>query len=78
MVPDRSNDTPTRLVMDLMRDGHLLTRTIPDLPKPDAKGEIPYLANLPVGNLKPGQYEFRATVHQGSAGDQKTISVTLQ
>jgi hypothetical protein len=78
LYPDHANGAPARLVLDLMRDGKLLTRTTPELPKPDEKGEIPYLANVPVGNLKPGQYEFRATVMQSREADQKTISVILQ
>ena len=69
---------PPRLVIDLLRDGKLLTRSTPDLPAVNAQGEIPYLANVPVGALKPGEYEFRATYYQGKAGDQRTIAVTLQ
>jgi hypothetical protein len=38
--------------------------------------EIPYLANLPIGTLEPGQYEYRATLLQGNAADQKPIAVT--
>jgi hypothetical protein len=38
--------------------------------------EIPYLANLPIGTLQPGQYEYRATLLQGNAADQKPIAVT--
>ncbi|MGD0578960.1 MAG: VWA domain-containing protein, partial [Bryobacteraceae bacterium] len=51
LYPDAANPAPPRLVIDLLRDGKLLSRSSPDLPKADEKGEIPYLANLPVGAL---------------------------
>ena len=78
LYPDSALPDPPRLVIDLLRDGKLLSRSTPELPASDPNGEIPYLANLPVGTLKPGQYEFRATLLQGSAADQKTIAVTLE
>jgi len=78
LYPDSASKEPPRLVVDLMREGKIVSRSIPALPASDDIGEIPYLANLPIGPLQPGQYEFRATLLQGNAADQKTIAVTLE
>ena len=77
LYPDSASKESPRLVIDLLREGKMVSRSTPDLPAPDDIGEIPYLANLPVGPLQSGQYEFRATLLQGNASDQKTIAVTL-
>ncbi len=78
LYPDAGSELQPRLVVDLLHDGKLVSRSTPTLPPTDTNGEIPYLANLPVGTLQPGQYEFRATLLQGAAADQKTIAVTLE
>jgi VWFA-related protein len=77
LYPDAASKEASRLVIDLLREGRIVSRSTPALPASDG-GEIPYLANLPVGTLQPGQYEFRATLLQGDAADQKTIAVTLE
>lgn len=77
LYPDVASKQPPRLVIDLLREGRIVSRSTPDVPAASDGGEIPYLANLPVGTLKPGQYEFRATLLQGNAADQKAIAVTL-
>ena len=77
LYPDASLEAQPRLVVDLMREGKVVSRSRPDLPA-SKDGEIPYLANLPVGTLQPGQYEFRATLLQGASAAQKTIAVTLE
>jgi VWFA-related protein len=76
LYPDATSKAQTRLVIDLLREGKIVSRSTPDLPAA-SDGEIPYLANLPVGTLTPGQYEFRATLLQGNSADQKAIAVTL-
>ncbi len=78
LYPDSASQEQPRLVVDLLREGKLISRSTPDLPASAGGAEIPYLANLPVGTLQPGQYEFRATLVQGAAGDRKTIAVTLE
>jgi VWFA-related protein len=77
LYPDAASKERPRLVIDLLREGRIVSRSTPDLPASDDVGEIPYLANLPVGTLQAGQYEFRATLLQGNAADQKAIAVTL-
>lgn len=78
LYPDAASAAQPRLVVDLLREGKLVSRSTPDLPASVDGAEIPYLANLPVGTLHPGQYEFRATLLQGTAEDHKTIAVTLE
>ncbi len=78
LYPDSAAKQRPRLVVDLLREGKLVSRSTPDLPTSVDGAEIPYLANLPVGTLQPGQYEFRATLLQGEAADQRAISVTLE
>lgn len=64
------------LVLDLLQDGKLIARDRPKVEAP-ASGAIPYVANVPVRGLAPGQYEFRATLIQGKLAAQRSLFVNL-
>jgi VWFA-related protein len=76
--PDPANSSPPRLVLEIVKDGAVLQQASPDLPKPDATGAIPYIAAMPMKNLSPGEYVFRATLVQGAAAAQQSLPLTLQ
>lgn len=73
-----ATDDRPRLVLDLIKDGELITRSTPALPQPAHDGTIPYLANLPLKGLAPGQYELRATVIEAEQGVQRSLFVNVQ
>jgi VWFA-related protein len=72
-LPERAE-----LVLDLLRDGKLLARDRPTIEPPGNGGEFPYIANVPMGGLGPGQYEFRATLIQGKLAAQRSLFVNLR
>lgn len=76
LYPDSTAEAP-QLVLDLMRDGQLLSRSTPSLPAAE-QGSIPYLANTPLQNVPPGQYEFRATLVQGQRAAQQSLYVNIE
>jgi VWFA-related protein len=53
------------LLLELLADGQLLGRGDLELPEPDERGEIPYIASVPIAELEPGRYEVRVIVRQG-------------
>ncbi len=72
-----AGDEKPRLVLDLIRDGRLISRSLPTLPDADANGAIPFVATLPVAGLGAGPVEIRATVLDGDKGIQRSLFVTL-
>lgn len=64
--PDpQSKEKPT-LTLEYVQDDKLVGRGDFDLPAPDSQGRIPWALFTPIASLKPGSYEVRAIVHQGS------------
>lgn len=78
LYPDDTLKDKPKLVLDLMKDGVLLARSTPELPPAELSGAVPYVANTPLDKIKPGQYQFRATLIQGEAASQKSFYVNVQ
>ena len=76
--PDEGSAEKPRLVLDLLKDGKVLTRSIPELPAADVLGRIPFLANTPLDVVGAGQYEFRATLLHGESSARKSIFVDVE
>jgi hypothetical protein len=53
------------LTLEFVRDGRVVGQSVPELPAPNANGQIPYLLTLPATRFPPGQYEVRAELKQG-------------
>jgi VWFA-related protein len=69
----------TALKVALVQDDKVLAQGEPELPAPDAKGRIPFIATLPAGTLTAGNYEVRVTVQQGAnPGVQRRMMVTVE
>ena len=60
------------LTLALLREGTLVARSSPDLPAPDEKGRIAYIATIPSTGLSAGRYEVRAILRQGTLMTEET------
>jgi hypothetical protein len=78
MYPEASLSEKPRLIMEVMRDGNVLSKSVPELPAADPSGAIPFVANTPLTGVPPGQYQFRATLMHGQTGVRKSIYVNIE
>ena len=67
--------TMPKLTVQLFRDGKEVKRSLLDLPKPDATGAIPMVAEM---SLQPGSYSLRVTAQQGTQLAQSVRSLTIE
>jgi VWFA-related protein len=72
-VPPGS-DGPHDLLLEIVREGQVVTRAAPALPRPDARGRIPYIARMPVSAFRPGRYEIRAVLAASGHEASETCS----
>jgi VWFA-related protein len=54
-----------QLTLEFSLDGVTVARSTPQLPEPDAEGQISYVATLPASDLAPGRYQVKALLQQG-------------
>jgi VWFA-related protein len=66
------------LAMEVAQDGQVVARGTPELPAPNAQGEIPYVATLPIDSLRAGRYEIQVTVRQNGATATERTLVNLE
>jgi VWFA-related protein len=66
-----TTDKP-ELTLALLREGTLVARSSPELPAPDDKGRIAYIATIPSTGLSAGRYEVRAILRQGTLLTEET------
>ena len=74
IYPKAGNGAKPVLRVRLLKDGRTIATLKPDVAAPDASGGIPMLLKL---TDKPGSYEVRATVTQGSNSTERTLQYTL-
>ena len=67
VYPSKKSTEPPRLTFQLIRDGKVVGQSTLELPDANEKGEIPYVATVPIEDLDPGRYEVRAVVVQGES-----------
>ncbi len=77
VYPEVGSAEQPRLVLELSRDGSPVAAVSPDLPPPNERGEIPYVASLPMSGFEAGQYELRAIVTQGAAAVEERTVFTI-
>ncbi len=58
----------------MRRDGQVVGRATPELPRADANGRIAYLGELPADRFPPGRYELWAVAQQGAAEARQATS----
>jgi hypothetical protein len=74
IYPKAGNGAKPVMRVRLLKDGRTIATLKPDVAAPDASGGIPMLLKL---TDKPGSYEVRATVTQGSNSTERTLQYTL-
>jgi VWFA-related protein len=74
IYPEPGNATKPVVRVRLLKDGRTIATLRPDVAAPDASGGIPMLLKL---TGKPGSYEVRATITQGSSSTERTLQYTL-
>jgi hypothetical protein len=72
-----TTDKP-ELTLALLREGTLVARSSPDLPAPDDKGRIAYIATIPSTGLTSGRYEVRAILRQGASVTEETTFFSIR
>lgn len=71
-------DAALQLMVEILQDGAPVARATPEV-KSAAKGApIPYLASIPYENFKPGQYEARIVVRQGTQAAEEHTFFTIR
>ena len=66
------------LSIDFLSDGKPVAHGEPKLPAADESGRIAYIAETPIGTLKPGQYEVTVTVKQAGKAAQERLLVNIE
>jgi len=74
IYPEAGNRAKPVVSVRLLKDGRTAATLKPDMAARDASGGIPMLLKL---TEKPGSYEVRATVTQGSRSTERTLHYTL-
>jgi VWFA-related protein len=78
VYPQPQATTPPELSIDFLLDGKPVAHGEPKLPAADANGRIAYIAETPIGTLKPGQYEINVTVKQSGKTAQERLFVNIE
>ena len=74
VYPAAGENAKLELAMELSRDGIPIGVVTPELPAPDERGMIQYVASLPLDKFAPGEYQLRTVVRQGeSAAAEQTV-----
>jgi len=67
-----------KLTIDFLQGGKLVARSEPPVPEAGDDGRIPVLAEVPIGRLKPGEYEIQAKVSQAGRGAEERMLIEIQ
>ncbi|MGC4052968.1 MAG: VWA domain-containing protein [Paludibaculum sp.] len=78
LYPDETSQEQPKVVLELLKDGQVVSRSSPALPAAAVDGSIPYVANIPLDTVQAAQYQFRATLIQGNFGAQKSIYLNIE
>jgi VWFA-related protein len=66
-----------RATLELFGSGQQLAKAPLELAKPDAAGRIRQVSRIPLEALKPGSYELRVTVEQGSQRTSRQLAFRI-
>jgi hypothetical protein len=75
--PPPGREGPVDLLLEFVREGQVVGRAAPALPRPDEKGEIPYIARISAVRFTPGRYEIRAELKAGRERVTEACSFTV-
>ena len=77
VYPAKGSTFTPLLTVDLLQNGNGLASVPLKLPAPTDSGKIPYVGNLPLMSLQPGEYELRASVRTDKGSAVRTTKFTL-
>ncbi|HKX00334.1 MAG TPA: VWA domain-containing protein [Bryobacteraceae bacterium] len=77
VYPLNSGADKPELKMEFIKDGTPIGQASPQLPPPGKNGLIPYVAEMPLANFSPGNYELITTVKQGSSVAEQRTSFSI-
>jgi len=78
VYPDKKVLAEPDLTLQLVRGGEIIGQASLELPQVNEKGQIPYIATLPIGDLAPGDYEVRAIVNQAQKNVVEHVFFALE
>jgi len=74
--PKDSTFTPG-LMVELLQSGKVLAAVPLKMPPPNESGRIPFVGNIPLESLPPGEYEMRVTVRGDKGSAFRTTKFTI-
>jgi len=78
VYPDPSISARPMVEIDFIKDGKVSETAPMELSPADSRGRIPYLMTVPAEAIRPGAYEIRATVTQGSTSAVATTTIRFE
>ncbi len=78
VYPDKSVKDAPAATIEFYAGDQRLGQLEPELPAPDERGRIPYIASVQASALPPGAYEARVTARQGATSDIAKMSFTVE
>lgn len=77
VYPAKGSTFTPALTVELWQNGKALASVPLKLPAPNESGRIPYVGNLPLESLQPGEYELRASVRTDKGSASRTTKFTV-
>ena len=78
VYPDRTLKDVVKLTISFYKDGEYVGEA-EEVPLPEMQdGRIPYIANLPADDFRPGAYEIHIGVTQGNSEVEKDVAVQVE
>lgn len=77
VYPDAAMQGPPELVFEFVQGTTVIGRSAPELPAPDDRGRIVYVATFPTEAFAAGSYELRAIARQGGSQDETRTTFTV-
>ncbi len=77
IYPAKGSTFTPQLTVELLQGGKALAAVPLKLPAPNESGRIPYVGNLPLESLSPGEYDLRVTVRGDRGSAIRTTKFTV-
>ena len=77
VYPAKGSTFTPQLTVEVLQGGKALASVPLKLPTPNESGRIPYVGNLPLESIQPGEYELRASVRTDKGSASRTTKFTV-
>lgn len=77
IYPAKGSTFTPQLTVELLQNGKSLASVPLKLPPPNETGRIPYVGNLPLTSLVPGEYDLRVSVRSDKGSAVRTTKFTV-